>query len=390
MSRRVTARCVKNEAFSQLPPDIAQHITTLCGSTASVRVNPGDRTAVRLEDTWGTVDAILTLFAIARTCKWLRASITDEAWDAAAAASLPFYATVKVSNSQLLVTKRRMLRALAMRPGAPAIEDTGGVRGVWALLDSSDICRAQWMAPKHAIAAFHAALVVDLPEAHVMQMFALTAGDLTNLVPRLRLSRYNMQLFMRCFDWTEVLRVARRKHVDGAVKLTKAHLRTACDAVGVDSNGPASALKLRLHEAVDPYGSPWTDTERDADRLGGQQAFSDWTSTLLKTETLLPPIDLTFLPPQDKLNPRFKYADRLLLYTRWAVEHIRVRKSTSGARMLGKRATRKLCAALGLPQAPTTAKMLYAARLAIDPNGRITRRRQATLPFLARGRCGCT
>ena len=88
------------------------------------------------------------------------------------------------------------------------------------------------------------------------------------------------------------------------------------------------------------------------------------------------------------------YAARMLSYRPDDLTRIIARKQLSGVRMLGKRPLRSMCAALGV--SVTTAgngarlvhgkwrgssaickrQMLIRCRLAVDPDGRITRRRQ--------------
>ena len=91
--------------------------------------------------------------------------------------------------------------------------------------------------------------------------------------------------------------------------------------------------------------------------------------------------DLAFLTPTEQRNPRFTYGARQLSYDEADLRRVLARKRATGTAMLGRRALRALCAALGVPTATACGaiakqQMLIRARLALDPRGHITRRRQ--------------
>ena len=386
--------------------DLLHHIVLFCASPMANEVLLPSHPPLAPTCLWGAADAALTLTSIASTCKALQAVITDDAWAAVTALPLPSYASAKVSASHWAMVKRKMLHALQHRPDAAAVHDVDGVFGVWALLDKSDESRAPWMATKKAIADFQAWLVVDLPKEHAKKKYALTDGDLANLVPRLR-PRYTTQHITNAplvaYGLTDVLRVARRKHLgEGVVKLTASRLREACGAVNIESAGTVPQLKLRLHQVIDPFSSPSTLAEQQVHMEIAPSDHYPWTIdktsalTTRTSQTSITDADLTFLSPCESRNRHHKYAARILWYQPADLRRICARKHTSGAKIIGKRALRALCTALGVPTCTTgngaklvngkwcgettitKRQMLIRARLAIDPNGRITRRRNAS------------
>ena len=130
----------------ELPKDMLQAIVHLCASPLDNQCFPPSQPPLAPHCLWGAVDAMLTITAMAGTCKALQAAITDEAWAATMAVGLPLYAGAKVSASHWGMVKRQMLHALANRPSAPPVQDVGGVGGVWALLDIHNGCRSPWRA----------------------------------------------------------------------------------------------------------------------------------------------------------------------------------------------------------------------------------------------------
>jgi len=295
-----------------------------------------------------------------------------------------------------------MLHALLLRPLAPPVQDIDGVVGIWPLLEVHEQCRAPWMAPKAAIAYFQAMLGVDLPKDHAKKQFHLTDGDLVNLVPRLKNYRHQSggKGKMQMYNITDIQRVARRKHLgEGAVKLTHATLRQACNAIGVDADGSMPKMKLRVHEAIDVYGQAVNDACQwlNPRQLGGVIDYDTcYGGVVVKSVAvgLAPPPslsvaqekivgdDLTFFAPIEKRNNRYKYGARALLYKLKHLRQIFTRKVNSGAKVLNKRQLRALCSVLKVPTKTalgtsiTKRQMLVRARLAIDPNGRITRNRK--------------
>ena len=286
------------------------------------------------------------------------------------------------------------------------MQDVGGVGGVWALLDIHDGCRLPWMAPKAAIKHFHSTLVMDLPVTQAKRDFRLTDGDLLNLVPKHSMLCHNENLGpypllrpVKRYDYTHVLRVARAKHL-GTVKLTAKKLRDACTTLDLPT-GSVPQMKLRLHEAVDLYGSPETAEEREeytaAVHNGIVHGITDGVEAYTKSEALSHPRitddDLTFLPAIEKRNPHYAYAARMQLYRSCDMHRIVARKVHSSKTVIRKSTLKALCDALGVPTATnghgatlvdgkwsdssaiTKQQMMIRARLAIDPNGRITRRR---------------
>ena len=397
----------------QLPAELMRAVLLLCVSPIDNKCFPPLQPPLAPHCLWGAVDAMLTITAIAGTCKTLQATITDEVWAAAMVVGLPLYAGAKASASHWGMVKRQMLHALANRPSAPPVQDVDGVGGVWALLDIHDACRSPWMAPKAAIKHFHSTLVVDLPVTQAKRDFRLTDGELLNLVPKLVFhyvpvtftnSLGQRAMEVKRYDYTQVLRVARAKHLgQGTVKLTPKKLRDACTALDLPT-GSVPQMKLRLHEAVDLYGSPETAEEREeywyaTSVYPGMEAIEHFGNVVgvTKTEALGHPSitedDFTFLAAHESRNPRYAYAARMLLYQQRDLRRVVARKRLGGKTVIRKRALKALCDALGVPTATnghsatlvdgkwsgssaiTKQQMMIRARLAIDPNGRITRRR---------------
>ena len=309
----------------KLPKDMLEAIAHKCASPLDNECFPPSQPPLAPRYLWGAVDAMLTITAMAGTCKALQAAITDEAWADTMAVGLPLYAGAKVSASHWGMVKRQMLHALANRPSAPPVQDVGGVGGVWALLDIHNGCRSPWMAPKAAIKHFHSTLVVDLPVTQAKRDFRLTDGDLLNLVQRHStlchneiIGGYPLLRTVKRYDYTQVLRVARTKHL-GTEKLTAKKLRDACTTLDLPT-GSVPQMKLRLHEAVDLYGSPETAEEHAADEYAAaaQDRLHLYGEDLTKTEALGHPgiteADLTLFPAFEKRNPLYTYGARMLIY----------------------------------------------------------------------------
>ena len=388
--------------MDSLPLDVLTKIVFKCASPLENETYKPAHPPLAPHCLWGPVDAMLTLIAIVATCKTLRASVSTDAWEAACVLSLPSYASAKVCASRMAMVKAKMLRALLHRPLAPPVQDSDGVVGIWPLLDVHDQYRAPWMAPKAAIAYFQAMLGVDLPKDHSKKQFHLTDCDLINLVPRLKAycHQSGRKMVMQMYNITDIQRVARRKHLgEGAVKLTHATLRQACNAIGVDADGSVSKMKLRVHEAIDVYGQAvndacqWLESRQRGGVLDYDTCYGGWIVKSVAVGLAPPPSlsvahekivedDLTFFAPIEKRNRLYKYGARVLCYRLKHLRQIFTHKVNSRAKVLNKRQLRALCSVLKVPTKTalgtsiTKRQMLVRARLAIDPNGRITRNRE--------------
>ncbi len=243
-----------------------------------------------------------------------------------------------------------------------------------------------------------------------MARYGLTAGDLTNLVPRRK-----RETGLVAYKLTELQRLARRKRLgEGEAALTAPRLRAACAAAGVDGTGPPAALRRRLHEALDPYASQSRWVRVLPDEVTPSIVDVPWASRVTKRQALelhadgaagargargarvtVAEDDLTFLVPHEKRNPYYGYGAPMLLYEKVDLLRVLSHKRARGAKVLGLGAVRAVCAALGVPTAAaghgaalvggqwrggaaelTKQQMLRRARVAIDPRGRITRARQ--------------